>query len=47
MIVPVEEMSDDELRAKIAQHKQMGAGHLRHAEELQTFMAARRRMAAG
>jgi len=37
MIVKIHDMTDDEIDAKVAQHRLMGDGHYRHADELLRF----------
>lgn len=42
MIVMVEDMTDAELDLKASQHRQMGDGHYKHADELIRFKEERR-----
>lgn len=46
MVVPTEQMSPSELRSKAKEHRQMGAGHYAHADELDR-LADEREAAAG
>ena len=45
IIVPVEDLTDEEVLSKIQEHKAQAEGHLLHAEELQRFLTERRQSA--
>jgi len=46
MIVPIEQMTDDELKAKAAEYRAIGKGCYEHADELDRYTRERKKAAA-